>query len=158
MIQRFCVKRRSESEVSGGWTNIKEVKRMDRLHGEVRSAALMLSLFAMTVSAGCEGGRMKSHYPKDWVESVEVSRASSDELNLRFFVPAESLYYAAGVNYEIQGDTLRVVIDRCNINESCRPMVKGAMPIPQDQIAHLRLPYAAKVTLVHTDQEEQIYP
>ena len=140
-------------------THIKEGKLMDRLHGINRKgAALMSALIPMMVLVSCAGGKMKSHYPKDWVESVEVSKVSSDELKLRFFVPAESLYYAAGVNYEAQGDALRVAIERCNINEPCSPMVKRAMPIPQDQIAELRLPYAGKVILVHADQEEQIYP
>ncbi|RYY23024.1 MAG: hypothetical protein EOP62_21510 [Sphingomonadales bacterium] len=133
---------------------------MDRLNASKRSSAALMSALIpmMMMLVSCAGGRMKSHYPKDWVESLEVSKVSDDELKLRFFVPAESLYYAAGVNYEVQGDALRVAIERCSINESCSPMVKRAMPMPQDQIAELRLPYAGKVILVHADQEEQIYP
>lgn len=120
--------------------------------------ALILTLFPMMATAGCAQEAMKSHYPKDWVELVEVTKVSNEELNIRFFVPAESLYYPAGVNYEVQGDALRVFIDRCHIDGPCSPVVKRAMPIARDQIADLRVPAAHKVILVHADQEEQIYP
>lgn len=101
---------------------------------------------------------MESYYAKESVQSVQVSKEPNDALTLRFFVQSESLYYPSGINYERDGDTLRVVIDRCAIHGPCGTMVKRAVPMPQDQIAEVQLPPASKVVLVHADQEEQIYP
>ena len=131
---------------------------MGQLHLGKRGAASTLALLSMTMPTGCAGEKMESYYVKESVQSVQVSKGADDVLSLRFFVQSESQYYPSGVNYEREGDTLRVAIDRCAIHGPCGTMVKRAVPLPQDQIAAVRLPPASKVVLVHADQEEQVYP
>lgn len=98
-------------------------------------------------------------YSKSSVEPITTEKSSDTEITLRYIVPAESMSYSGGVDFEQDGDSLRVVIRRCAVGEACTPMAKSVIPLDDRWQAEVRLPYSgAPVILSHADGEVQIYP
>ena len=101
---------------------------------------------------------MKPHYSKAVVQPVVVER-KADSVIIRYQVFPESVFFSKGVNYEVVDGVLKVYIDRCNINETCKPMAETTVPLDAKWEARVSIPYRGeKVVLVHTDAQEQIYP
>ena len=102
---------------------------------------------------------MKPYYEKEWVQALKVEKVAGDQLQLSFYVQPESMYYPSGVNYEVEGTTMRVTIDRCAIRQPCSPMVKVLGTPAANEDLTVRLPYHGEtVVLVHADAQQQIYP
>lgn len=119
--------------------------------GGFRSAATLVTTLALAACAG--GTTVRSDYAQASIQP-EVTRASDSELRVRYRVPLESNYFAAGVDYAVDGDTLRIGISRCAINTTCAPMVKGSVPAPGEHMAEARVPYRGEtVVLVFADGE-----
>lgn len=101
---------------------------------------------------------MKPHYSKAVVQPVVVEK-NPENVTISYHVFPESVYFSKGVNYEVVDDVLKVYIDRCNINETCKPMAETTVPLDAKWEARVSIPYRGeKVVLVHTDSQEQIYP
>lgn len=127
---------------------------MQDINGGLRSAATFAATLALAACAG--GSPVKSDYAQASIQP-EVTRASDTELLVRYRVPLESNYFAAGVDYATVGDTLRIAVNRCAINASCTPMVKGTVPPPGEHVAEARVPYRGeKVVLVFADGEAAV--
>ncbi len=102
---------------------------------------------------------MKAQYAKSDVQPIAVEKAADDALVMTYKVLPETRFFSGGVDYEIDGDALRVYIDRCEINTSCEPMAKSEIPLDDRWSARVRLPYrGGRVVVVHADGEEQVYP
>ncbi len=100
---------------------------------------------------------MTPSYAKSDVQPVLVERVDPDRVAMRFHVPPESMYFASGVNYEIDGDVLRVAIDRCSIQGACNTMIKRATPLPESRVGEVIIPFRGrKVTVVYNDQEDSL--
>jgi hypothetical protein len=121
-------------------------------------ALAALSLLSLSLAA-CAGAGMKPHYSKSVVQPVVVKKISDDAISIRYRVFPETSYYSKGVNYEAVDGALRIYIDRCSIQETCKPMAETSIPLDAKWEAEVRVPYhQEKVILVHSDEEEQIYP
>lgn len=69
------------------------------------------------------------------------------------------MYYAAGISYTVDGDVMRVAIDRCPIRGDCQTMLRRHVePGPWREITQEVPLLAPKVVMVFADGEEQIYP
>ena len=102
---------------------------------------------------------MNPVYLKSMVEPIRVERRAENEIAIVYSVRPESSYYSGGVNYERVDDTLRIVIGRCAVGESCTPMAKSVIPLDDRWQAEVHLPYdGTRVVVVHLDGETQIYP
>lgn len=118
-----------------------------------------MSLFLLLGLTSCAGKHMKPYYTKSSLQPVTVEQRSEAELVIRYLVPPESMYFASGINFETAGNDIRVVMDRCAINDACNTMIRRPTPLPEDRIAQVSLPYAGgKVTVVYADGEEQVFP
>lgn len=121
----------------------------------------VLSLVATTTFflSACTGGTMKPQYSKSAVTPIVARPLGNDQISLRYRVYPESTYYSKGVDYQIDGDTLKVYIARCGINEACTPMAETVIPLDGKWEAEVHLPHhGEKVIVVHSDKEEQVYP
>ena len=102
---------------------------------------------------------MKPSYSKASVEPVMATRVSDTTINVRFNDPLESMYYAAGISYAVDGDVMRIVIDRCPVKGECQTMLRRHIePGPGRQAAQDVPLLASKVVMVFADGEEQVYP
>lgn len=102
---------------------------------------------------------MKPSYSKASVAPVVASRVSDATISIRFNEPLESMYYAAGASYEVDGDVMRIVIDRCPIKGDCQTMLRRHIEPSSGHQAAQDVPLLApKVVMVFADGEEQIYP
>ncbi|PTS73137.1 hypothetical protein, partial [Stenotrophomonas sp. HMWF023] len=63
---------------------------------------------------------MKPSYSKSSLEPVVVTQLSAAKLQVQFNEPMESMYYAAGMSYVVEGGTMKVVVDRCPISGECK--------------------------------------
>jgi len=118
---------------------------------------LAASLLLMPMLSACAEERMTPYYAKSDVQPVVVERVDDDRIAMRFHVPPESMYFASGVNYEVDGASLRVVIDRCGIQGNCDTMVKRATPLAESRIAEVLVPFRGRrVTVVYSDQEDSL--
>jgi hypothetical protein len=108
--------------------------------------------------SGCAGDHVKPSYSKSSVEPVVVTKVSDSTLQVQFEEPAESMYYAAGISYVVEADTMKIVIDRCPISGNCATMLRRHIvpgpPKPAVQDIPLLAP---RVVMVFADGEEQVF-
>ena len=117
-------------------------------------------LVSMTLVA-CAGNRthMKPQYAKSDVQPVTVQKVNDNQIRIQYSMPAETLYYSPGLNYQSSDGTLRLFIDRCHIRETCTTMAKAPMSPDTGWRVAAEVPYhGEKVVLVYTDTEDQVYP
>lgn len=127
------------------------------MDSSTKIAKLAASLLLVPMFTACAGGKMTPSYAKSDVQPVVVERIDPERIVMRFHVPPESMYFASGVNYEVDGDALRITIDRCAIQGACDTMVKRATPLPESRIGEVFVPFRGrKVTVVYNDQEESL--
>ncbi|MGE8246309.1 MAG: hypothetical protein ACN6RA_09865 [Stenotrophomonas maltophilia] len=123
----------------------------------VRCAVAWAALAAVPLS-GCAGDHVKPSYSKSSVEPVVVTKVSDSTLQVQFEEPAESMYYAAGISYVVEADTMKIVIDRCPISGDCATMLRRHIvpgpPKPAVQDIPLLAP---RVVMVFADGEEQVF-
>ncbi len=102
---------------------------------------------------------MKPSYSKSSVEPVVTTKVSDTTINIRFNEPLESMFYAAGMSYAVDGGVMRIVIDRCPIRGECKTMLRRHIEPGPDQQAMQDVPLLApQVVMVFADGEQQIYP
>ncbi|MCS4235028.1 hypothetical protein [Stenotrophomonas sp. BIGb0135] len=102
---------------------------------------------------------MNPVYSQSMVEPVSVEKRSDTEISVRYKVRPESSHYSGGVDFERVGDALRIVIRRCAVGSPCEPMAKSVIPLDDTWQAEVHLPFdGARVVVVHTDGEKQVYP
>lgn len=122
-----------------------------------RSTYILAMLLAMSTTA-CAGGSMKGSYSQASVQPVSVER-SDDDVVIQFVTPPESMFYAAGVSYEMHDGEMRVVIDRCSIRGACSTMAKSEMKAGERWTTRVRVPFkGARIVLIHADGEQVILP
>lgn len=101
---------------------------------------------------------MKGSYSQASVQPVVVER-SGDAVVIRFVAPPESMFYVAGVSYEMRNGEMRVVIDRCPIRGECSTMVKSDAGLGEGRTKQVRVPFSGdRIVLLHADGEQQIFP
>ena len=101
---------------------------------------------------------MKGSYSQASVQPVEVE-ASDGTAVIRFVAPPESMFYAAGVSYEMHDGDLRVVIDRCPIRGECRTMVKSDTRLGEGRTTQVRVPFdGTRIVMLHADGQQQVFP
>ncbi|MFS8381855.1 hypothetical protein D0A36_12360 [Xanthomonas campestris] len=119
---------------------------------------LTTGLLALSTSAACAGGNMRSDYKKNDVQPVKIEKLG-DSLQITYHMPTESLFYSPGVDFANDPGVLRIAIRRCGINEKCDAMAKAAMPPAEPWTPKVTVPYAGgKVVLVYADSEETLSP
>lgn len=102
---------------------------------------------------------MKASYPMTSVQPVVVTKLPGQEALISFVVPPESMYYAAGVSYEVKGRDLHVVIDRCPIQGDCRTMAKSSTKLGEGRTTEVKIPFDVdRIVMVHSDDVQQVYP
>lgn len=102
---------------------------------------------------------MHADYTKDAVGPIQLSRLADGQLKLQYSMPPESLYYSPGVDFKVEGDTLRIAIRRCGIKETCQVMAKAPMPPAEALRPEVSVPYnGERIVMVYADGEEQIQP
>ncbi len=102
---------------------------------------------------------MKPFYTRAAVHPITVHKLLSEQISIRYHVYPESSHYSNGVDYKNIGGDLKVIIDRCTVGKKCDPMAKTIIPLDNKWEAEVHLPYhGEKVTLVHSDGEEHVYP
>jgi hypothetical protein len=122
-----------------------------------RLAGLCAGTLMLSACAG--GNAMKAQYSQSSVEPVQARTLDNQRISLRYRVYPESMYYSKGVDYRIDGDTIKVYIARCSIKEACTPMAETVIPLDGKWEAEVHLPHhGEKVVVVHSDAEEQVYP
>ena len=123
----------------------------------IRTTCILAMLLVMSTTA-CAGGSMKGIYSQASVQPVSVER-SGDGVVIQFVTPPESMFYAAGVSYEMHGGEMRVVIDRCPIRGECSTMAKSEMKAGERWTTRARVPFeGARIVLIHADGEQVILP
>ncbi len=124
-----------------------------------RSTACAFATATAFAVAGCTGDQVKPSYSRSSLEPVVATQVSEYTLQIQFEEPAESMFYAGGISYIVQGDTMKIVIDRCRINTSCdtmlRPHIEPGPPRPALQNIPLLAP---RVVMMFADGEDQIFP
>lgn len=109
--------------------------------------------------AGRADNPLQPGYSRASLQPVVATRTSDATINIDFNEPFESLYYAAGTSYEMDGDVMRIAIDRCPIKGHCRTMLRRHVEPGAGHQAAQEVPLLApKVVMVFADGEEQIYP
>ncbi len=102
---------------------------------------------------------MKASYPMASVQPVVVERLPDGEALIRFVVPPESMYYAAGVSWRSSGRELQVVIDRCPIRGECSTMARSATALGEGRTTEVKIPFNGdRIVMIHADESQQIYP
>lgn len=120
-------------------------------------AKLAASFLLLQTLIACAGGNVKPSYASSDVQPVEVQRIDADRVVMRFHVPPESMYFASGVNYEVDAGVLRVAIDRCEVRGTCSTMIKRASPLPESRIGEVIIPFRGhKVTVVYSDRQDNL--
>ncbi len=137
--------------------------RLAAPHGQRARRAYLtpfLPMLALLGVAGCAGAApLHPAYARSQVEPVTVSRVADDAIAIRYRVPPESLQYSPGVDYEKDGDRLRIFIVRCRIGNACEPMAKSTVPLDQRWSAEVRIPYhLEQVRLISVGEDTPIYP
>lgn len=124
----------------------------------VRAARALTACMALMLT-GCTESRLQPGYSKASLQTVVATRGSDSTLAIRFHAPPESMYYAAGISYEVQGGVMRIAIDRCPVNGRCQTMLRRNIePGPWAEVEqHVPL-LAPNVVIVFADGEQQIYP
>lgn len=101
---------------------------------------------------------MKASYSQATVQPVKVEK-TADGVLIRFVAPPESMYYAAGVSYEVHGSELQVVIDRCPIRGECTTMAKSDDQLGKGRTTEVQVPFhGERIVMIHADGSQQIYP
>lgn len=102
---------------------------------------------------------MKPSYSKSSVEPVVVTRVSDSTLRVQFEETAESMFYAGGISYAVEGEVMKVVIDRCRINTECITMLRRHIEPGPPQPAVQDIPLLApRVVMLFADGEERVFP
>lgn len=120
------------------------------------SSSLLFLAFSFSAHAG---NALKSEYSKSAVQPVKVDRVANDRIRITYRIPPETMWYSGGVNYLAESGVLRIAIDKCPYNKSCKPMAAGLSNHNDFWAGDATLPYRGeKVLMVYSDEEEQIYP
>ncbi len=106
---------------------------------------------------------MEAGYSRAVVQPVVIEKLPGDTLSIQYKMPGETMFYSPGVDYQSDGNTLRVTILRCSIedkdNDGCAAMAKVPLPLTDGWQAKVQLPYHGQdVVMVYADKEERIYP
>lgn len=121
-------------------------------------AALAWVALAAPLS-GCSGDHVKPSYSKSSLEPVVVTQLSAAKLQVQFNEPMESMYYAAGMSYVVEGGTMKVVVDRCPISGQCTTMLRRDVKPGPAGPARQEIPLMApRVVMLFADGETQIFP
>ena len=87
-------------------------------------AALAWVALAAPLS-GCSGDHVKPSYSKSSLEPVVVTQLSASKLQVQFNEPMESMYYAAGMSYVVEGDTMKICVSPSAYSITTRGAIKG---------------------------------
>lgn len=124
-----------------------------------RSTACAFATATAFAVAGCTGDQVKPSYSRSSLEPVVATQVSEYTLQIQFEEPAESMFYAGGISYIVQGDTMKIVIDRCRINTSCDTMLRRHIEPGPPRPALQNIPLLApRVVMMFADGEAQIFP
>lgn len=130
------------------------IKRSATVHFSIVS----LASIALVACAGTQT-HMKPQYARLDVQPLTIEKVNDNQIRIQYNMPAETLYYSPGLNYQSKDGMLRLFIDRCHIRENCATMAKAPMSPDNGWRVSAELPYQGeKVVMIYTDAEEQIYP
>lgn len=117
----------------------------------------LITLLTMSITPFVLGNSMES-YKKASVQPVVVDR-SNDQLTITYTEPATSTSYSSGADYTVEGDIIKVRIERCYYNKKCDSKAPATPSADKAARLQVSIPYQGeKVIMVYTDTEEQIYP
>lgn len=131
-----------------------------RFHFNARRSTACVFAIAMAVAVtGCTGDQVKPSYSRSSLEPIIATRISASTLKIQFQNPLETLYYAAGVSYQVEDGVMKVVIDRCQIHLRCTTMLPRHIVPGEPNPAIQEIPLLApRVIMVFVNGEQQIYP
>ncbi len=105
---------------------------------------------------------MKPQYSLSSVAPVTAQKMADNTIKIIYMSPPESMFYSPGVDYEVNGQTLRVIIGRCRVGDECEVMSSADRTErvnDTDRKITVNLPYnGEKVVIAHADIEQSVYP
>jgi hypothetical protein len=161
MPQRRAILARSRLLLRSGDADRPEQEVADSMFSRPATAYACFASLVSIALVACAGTQphMKAHYTKSEVQPVKIDKFADDQIRVHYNMPAETLYYSPGLNYQSVDGTLRLFIDRCHIRETCKVMAEAPMSPDTGWRVAAQVPYhGEKVVLVYTDAEEQVYP
>ncbi len=120
---------------------------------------LVLLLSALLPTAPACSGPAAPAYSRQAVQPVQLVQRGDGRWSLSYQIPPETMFHSPGVDYAQRGQTLEVVIVRCGLRQTCRPMASNLRPPGKDWRAEVLLPNnGGEVVLVHADGRQTLSP
>lgn len=122
-------------------------------------SGLACVVLAVAALPGCTEDRLKPSYSRSSIEPIVATKVGDHTLRVEFNEFLESMYHPAGISYIVDGDVMKIVVDRCAIEAECRTMLRRQVtpgpPAPAVQDIPLLAP---RVVMLFAGGEKQIFP